>query len=143
MTSPSGKSSDSRWTGILRGKKRRPLEWLVEKGIFLVSLSAILMVFLIFLFVGREALPIFLGKMDSSVEIDVVQPDQMASLSKAELQTYLELSDDEFLTALGETANIVISYGTSYSSGLFMFGGGDSAEIQQRELIEELKKRKI
>ncbi|MBT5219953.1 MAG: hypothetical protein HOM16_10810 [Woeseia sp.] len=54
-----------------------------------------------------------------------------------------ELSDDEFLTALGETANIVISYGTSYSSGLFMFGGGDSAEIQQRELIEELKKRKI
>jgi len=54
-----------------------------------------------------------------------------------------ELSDDEFLTALGETANIVVSYGTSYSSGLFMFGGGDSAEIQQRELIEDLKKKKI
>ena len=108
MTSPSGKSSDSRWTGILRGKKRRPLEWLVEKGIFLVSLSAILMVFLIFLFVGREALPIFLGKMDSSVEIDVVQPDQMASLSKAELQTYLELSDEEFVEMDEETLMLMM-----------------------------------
>lgn len=96
VSKPTGNSNDSRWMGILRGKKRRPLEWLVEKGIFLVSLSAILMVFLIFLFVGREALPIFLGKMDSSVEIDVVQPDQMASLSKSELQAYLELSDEEF-----------------------------------------------
>ena len=37
-----------------------------------------------------------------------------------------ELSDLEFLIALGETANIVLSYGTSYSSGMFMFGGGDS-----------------
>lgn len=54
-----------------------------------------------------------------------------------------ELSDDEFLTALGETANIVLSYGTSYSSGLFIFRGGDSAEIQQHERIENLKKKKI
>ncbi len=53
-----------------------------------------------------------------------------------------ELSDDEFLAALGETAGFVISYGTSYSSGLFMFSGDDSAKIQQRELIEELKKQK-
>jgi len=53
-----------------------------------------------------------------------------------------ELSDEEFLIALGETANIVLSYGTSYSSGMFIFGGGDSAEIQQRELIESLKKKR-
>jgi hypothetical protein len=39
------------------------------------------------------------------------------------------------------TANIVLSYGTSYSSGMFIFGAGDSAEIQQRELIESLKKK--
>ena len=50
------------WMGIQRGHRARPLEWLAEKFIFLVSLSAILMVFLIFLFVAREALPIFLGK---------------------------------------------------------------------------------
>jgi len=34
-----------------------------EKTIFL-SLSAILMVFLIFIFIGREALPVFLGHTD-------------------------------------------------------------------------------
>jgi len=52
-----------------------------------------------------------------------------------------ELSDEEFLVAIGETANIVLSYGISYSSGMFIFGGGDSIEIQQRELIESLRKK--
>ncbi len=54
-----------------------------------------------------------------------------------------ELSDDEFLTAIGESVNIVLTYGTSYSSGLLIFGGGDSVEIQQRELIERLRKKRI
>lgn len=54
-----------------------------------------------------------------------------------------ELSDEEFLVAIGETANIVMTFGTSYSSGMFIFNGGDSAEIQQRDLIDELKKKTI
>ena len=43
------------WMGIHRGHKARPLEWLAEKLIFLVSLSTILVVFLIFVFllIGR------------------------------------------------------------------------------------------
>lgn len=53
-----------------------------------------------------------------------------------------ELSDLEFLTGLGQTANVVLSYGTSYSSGMFIFGGGDSAEMQRRQLIEELRKQR-
>ncbi|MEM8815476.1 MAG: hypothetical protein AAGE85_06595 [Pseudomonadota bacterium] len=53
-----------------------------------------------------------------------------------------ELSDDEFLVGLGQTANVVLSYGTSYSSGMFIFGGGDSAEIQRRQLIEELRQKR-
>ena len=51
------------------------------------------------------------------------------------------LTDEEFLVGLGQTVNVVISYGTSYSSGMFIFGGGDSAEIEQKKLIEELKKQ--
>ena len=47
--------------GIHRGHKARPVEWLAEKLIFLVSLTAIVMVFLIFLFVAREALPVVFG----------------------------------------------------------------------------------
>ncbi len=52
-----------------------------------------------------------------------------------------ELSDEEFLVGLGETANVVLTYGTTYSSGLFIFGGGDSAEMQ-RNLIEELRNQR-
>ena len=54
------------WMGIHRGHKARPVEWLAEKLIFLVSLTAILMVFLIFVFVAREALPLALGQMNSA-----------------------------------------------------------------------------
>ncbi len=52
-----------------------------------------------------------------------------------------ELSDEEFLVGLGETANVVLTYGTTYSSGLLIFGGGDSAEMR-RNLIEELRKER-
>lgn len=53
------------------------------------------------------------------------------------------LTDDDFLAGLGQTANVVATYGSSYSSGLLIFGTGDSAELQRRQLIEELKKKKI
>lgn len=53
------------------------------------------------------------------------------------------LTDDDFLAGLGQTANVVATYGSSYSSGLLIFGTGDSAEIQRRQLIDELKKKKI
>jgi hypothetical protein len=42
------------WMGLKRGHKARPLEWVAEKFIFLVSLSAIIVIFLIFLFVARD-----------------------------------------------------------------------------------------
>jgi len=50
------------------------------------------------------------------------------------------LTDEEFLVGLGQTANVVASFGTSYSSGMFTFGGGDSADIERQKLIEKLKK---
>ncbi len=51
------------------------------------------------------------------------------------------LGDEEFLSGLGQTVNLATSYGTSYSSGLFNFGGGDSNELERRRLIEELLKK--
>ena len=51
------------------------------------------------------------------------------------------LTDENFLVGLGQTANVVMSFGTSYSSGLFIFGSGDSAEIERKRLIEDLKKK--
>lgn len=50
------------------------------------------------------------------------------------------LTADEFGSGLGQTVNLVVNYGSSYSSGALIFGGGDSAEDQQ-ELIEELQEK--
>ncbi len=91
------------WMGLQRGHRARPLEWLAEKFIFLVSLSAILVVFLIFLFVAREALPIFLGQMDSAPVQAVVPVAQMDKLSPARLREYLGLTEKQFAEMDRET----------------------------------------
>jgi phosphate transport system permease protein len=82
--------------GIHRGHKARPVEWLAEKFIFFVSLSAILMVLLIFLFVVREALPVFFGQTNTALIQKPIPPDEMDKHSPAELQAYLELTPDQF-----------------------------------------------
>src|ERR1700689_2913212 len=84
------------WLGLQRGHKARPLEWLAEKAIFLVSLSAIVMVFLIFLFVVREALPIMLGRMDNSSAQKVYAVEDMDKLTPEQLQKYLGLTAKQF-----------------------------------------------
>ena len=82
--------------GLHRGYRARPLEWVVEKGIFLVSLSTIVLVFLIFLFVTREALPIFMGRMNSAaVQEQVIPVERMNSLTDDQLRAYLGLSRTE------------------------------------------------
>ncbi len=96
VTEPSQSRRTEGWLGIRRGHHARPLEWLAEKFIFLVSLSAILMVFLIFLFVTREALPVILGQMNSAQSQKVIPPEQMDKLSPAELKAYLGLSNKQF-----------------------------------------------
>jgi phosphate transport system permease protein len=84
------------WMGLKRGHRARPLEWLAEKFILLVSLSAIIVIFLIFLFVAREALPIFLGKMNSSLVAEVIPVENMGKMSDKELMAYLELTPQQF-----------------------------------------------
>jgi phosphate transport system permease protein len=96
------------WMGIHRGHKARPLEWLAEKFIFLVSLSAIVMVFLIFIFVAREAFPIFAGRMDSGLVKDVIPPEKIDSLSPGELQGYLELTPKQFAAMDKETLKMLM-----------------------------------
>jgi phosphate transport system permease protein len=82
--------------GLQRGHKARPLEWLAEQVIFLVSLSAIVMVFLIFIFVAREALPIFLGEMNSASIQKVIPMEDMDKLTPAQLEAYLGLTPKQF-----------------------------------------------
>jgi len=50
-----------------------------------------------------------------------------------------ELSDHQFIDGLAQTVNLAGTFGTSYSSGALIFGGGDSKQEQgrrYREIIE-------
>lgn len=91
------------WVGIQRGHRARPLEWLAEKFIFTVSLSAILVVLLIFLFVAREAAPLLFGQMNSAPVQEVIPVGEMDKLSPAQLQHYLGLTLKEFSAMDRET----------------------------------------
>jgi phosphate transport system permease protein len=91
------------WMGIHRGHQARPLEWLAEKFIFAVSLSAILVVLLIFLFVAREAAPLLFGQMNSAAIQDVIPVADMDKLSPTQLQEYLGLTSKEFAAMDRET----------------------------------------
>ena len=51
------------------------------------------------------------------------------------------LDDEEFLAGVGQTVNLALTYGESYSSGALVFGGGDSNDLQRRELIDELLRK--
>ena len=66
--------------GIHRGHNAHPFEWLAEKAILFISLSAILMIFLIFIFIGREALPIFLSQMNSASKQEIIPASQIDSI---------------------------------------------------------------
>ena len=48
------------------------------------------------------------------------------------------LEDKQFLSALGQTVNLAETYGTTFSSGALVFGGGDSGELNRRQRIERL-----
>jgi len=51
------------------------------------------------------------------------------------------LDDEEFLSGLGQSVNLALTYGQTYSSGAISFGGGDSQALRRRELIDELLRK--
>ncbi|MDJ0683811.1 MAG: hypothetical protein QNJ84_03855 [Alphaproteobacteria bacterium] len=48
------------------------------------------------------------------------------------------LEDDQFLSGVGQTANLVRTFGETFYSGAMTFRGGDSQGLIERQLIEEL-----
>lgn len=48
------------------------------------------------------------------------------------------LTEPDFLSAIGQTMNTATSFGTTFSSGELIYGGGDSGSLQQRQLIDDL-----
>lgn len=50
------------------------------------------------------------------------------------------LEKDQFISGVGQVVNLAQSFGTLYSSGGLLYGGGDSGALQ-RALIDELLKK--
>ncbi len=100
---PEQRGVDRDWSGIRRSANVRPLEWIAEKAIQGVSFTAIAGVFLIFLFVGKEAFPVFLSHTDSRLIQPIIPASQMATTPPEVLQRYLGLSVREFKAMDQET----------------------------------------
>ena len=94
--------------GIRRGHRANPVEWLAEKLIFLVSLTAILMVFLIFAFVTREALPLLTGEVSSAAVQPVIPVADMDKIPAEKLRVYLELTPSQFATMDHDTKKLLM-----------------------------------
>ncbi|HNQ87361.1 MAG TPA: phosphate ABC transporter permease subunit PstC [Verrucomicrobiota bacterium] len=75
---------------------------------FAVSLSAILLVFLIFLFVTQEALPVLLGRVDSAARQPLIPVERMETVAPEELRKYLGLSRREFAAKDQETLRLLM-----------------------------------
>lgn len=93
---PTPKDSAALWNRVRRGQQRRPVEWAIEKMIRGVALSAIVVVLLIFMFVGKEALPIAFGKTDSAALKDVIALEDFDKTPPQKLQKYLGLTEQQF-----------------------------------------------
>lgn len=96
------------WSGLKRGVRARPLEWIAERLIFLISLSAILTTLLIFIFVTRESLPVLFGRMDSSHKTLVIPVAEMDKHSDKELSAYLDMTEAEFKAMDAETRKLMM-----------------------------------
>jgi phosphate transport system permease protein len=94
--------------GIHSGYRTRWGEWIAEKLISLISLSTILMVVLIFVFIGRESLPLFLGQEDSSHSTVVIAPADAGKHTPTELGAYLDMQPEEVTALDAETLKLLL-----------------------------------
>ena len=94
--------------GLRRGHRAKPLEWVAEKIILLVSLTAILMIFLIFIFIGREAMPVAFGRMNTALAQKVIPVADMDKLNPAELCEYLGLTKQQYASMDRDTLKILM-----------------------------------
>lgn len=94
--------------GIHRGHRAHPFERFAEWCIFGVSFSTIAVVFLIFIFVGKEALPVIFGKANAAAIKEVIPPADIDKLSSEALREYLEMSPAQFAEMDRETRQMLM-----------------------------------
>lgn len=67
-----------------------------ELSMALVASSATVFILLIFLFVVKEALPVFLGQVDTSKGGEILSPNQLERMSQGDIISYLELTNEQY-----------------------------------------------
>jgi phosphate transport system permease protein len=82
--------------GLKRGHRANPFEWVAEKIIFFVSLVAIVMIFLIFIFIGREALPLAFGRVNTALVQEVIPVADLEKVEPERLRSYLGLTREQY-----------------------------------------------
>lgn len=95
------------------------------------------------------------------IQADSLSPDLLARMMQANFDSALDaryaiangllwgtyihpltnLSEEQFLSGLGQTISIVNTFGTSFSSGTVVFGGGDSQNIIEEQIEEQEEER--
>ena len=96
------------WQSASASRGAKLLDFLVAKVVLLVSLSTILVTFLILLFVTREGLPILLGPETKGTEKTLIRPEEMDSTPPETLRDYLELNQVEFEQMDRETLSLLL-----------------------------------
>jgi hypothetical protein len=47
----------------------------------------------------------------------------------------------QFISGIGQTVNLVKTFGSTFTSGAMTFGGGDSRGLIEKKLLEDLQKK--
>ncbi|PKP66916.1 MAG: hypothetical protein CVT83_09045 [Alphaproteobacteria bacterium HGW-Alphaproteobacteria-5] len=92
------------------------------------------------------------GELDSAELMRLLQADFDSALDaryavaheilwSAYIHPLAALYDRQFISAIGQTVNLALTYGTSYTSGALVFGGGDSQQLLRRKLIDDLQEK--
>lgn len=93
------------------------------------------------------------GAVDSALAMRLLQADFDSALDaryaiaqdvlwSVYLHPLSTLTDRDLVSGIAQTVTLVDTFGTTFSSGLFIFGGGDSEKLLQHELEEELAKKR-
>jgi len=91
-----------------RGRAAQAAEWIAERLILAVAVLASTAVLLIFVFVGREALPVLLGSVTTVNSSEVIRPQDIGTVSPERLRSYLGLSPAEFRSRDREALRLLL-----------------------------------
>ena len=102
------RDDNANWRSLDRSQAPRLWERVAEKAIFLISLTTILFVLLIFLFIGRESLPIILETSKAPFAGESIPVSNLDSTPPETIQRYLELSEEEYRSMERETIALLL-----------------------------------